>query len=73
MKEYSSRQIRSSLIREDTGIGTVSRAQLWRAGSRIGNKVHIENNPDPFSSIDIHSLEDFRLAEFAHMFRNSSV
>ena len=73
MKEYSSRQIRSSLIREDTGIGTVSRSQLWRDGSRIGNKVHIENNPDPFSSIDIHSLEDFRLAEFAHMFRNSSV
>jgi CMP-N-acetylneuraminic acid synthetase len=65
MKVYSSRQTRASIVREDTGIACVSRAEIWRTGRRIGDNVHIEINRDEFSSIDIHTLEDFRLAESA--------
>jgi CMP-N-acetylneuraminic acid synthetase len=65
MENYSSRQIRKSLIREDTGIGCVSRANLWRKGRRIGNKVKIIVNSDPYSSIDIHDFRDLELAREA--------
>ena len=65
MRTYSSRQVRDSIVREDTGVACVSRAQIWRDGRRIGDKVHIEMNKDELSSLDIHTLEDFKLVEFA--------
>lgn len=71
MRDYSSRQIRKSIVREDTGIACVSRADIWRSGRRIGDSVHIEINMDEFSTLDIHTIEDFRLAEYAMKMRNS--
>ena len=41
MKNYSSRQIKKPIFREDTGIICASRAYLWRKGRRIGDNVKI--------------------------------
>ena len=38
MKEYSSRQIKKPIYREDTGLACASRSFLWRKGKRIGKK-----------------------------------
>jgi CMP-N,N'-diacetyllegionaminic acid synthase len=65
MANYSSRQIRREIIREDTGLMCVSRAWLWREGKRIGNKVDIIVNNDDFTGIDIHHSEDLELANKA--------
>lgn len=65
MANYSSRQVRKSIVREDTGLGCASRAWLWREGKRIGDKVDIIVNNDDFTGIDIHHLEDLQLAEAA--------
>ncbi len=65
MSEYSSRQVRRTIVREDTGLACASRAWLWREGKRIGDKVDIITTDDDFTSIDIHHLEDLQLAEAA--------
>jgi len=65
MKFYSSRQIRDYMVREDTGLFCASRAELWRKGRRIGNKIEVILNDDIFSSIDIHSEKDLKLANSA--------
>ena len=70
MKNYSSRQVRRYIIREDTGLACASRAMLWRQGKRIGNKVHVIENNDSFTSIDIHDNEDLLLAEEAKKIRS---
>ena len=70
MATYSSRQIRQHIVREDTGLCCVSRAALWRAGRRIGDRVHIIENDDSFTGIDIHSWEDLMLAEYALKIRS---
>ncbi len=70
MKNYSSRQIRKPIYREDTGLGCASRAWLWREGRRIGDKVDIVINDDEMSSIDIHNLEDLELANEAIKIKN---
>jgi len=63
MSLYSSRQIRRSIVREDTGLACASRSYLWREGRRIGDKIEVILNNDDFSFIDIHSEEDLALAE----------
>ena len=65
MAEYSSRQVRRFIVREDTGLACASRAYLWRQGKRIGDKVSIIVNDDDFTSIDIHHQEDLDLANAA--------
>lgn len=65
MSVYSSRQVRRFIVREDTGLACASRSWLWRQGRRIGDHVEIIVHEDDFSSIDIHSEEDLRLAEAA--------
>ena len=65
MSEYASRQVRRTIVREDTGLACASRAWLWREGKRIGDKVDIITTDDDFTSIDIHHLEDLQLAEAA--------
>ena len=62
MRTYSSRQIRKSIYREDTGLFCISKAKLWREGRRIGDKVHIIENNDDLSFIDIHDKNDLELA-----------
>lgn len=63
MSEYSSRQIRDAIYREDTGLTCASRCALWRAGRRIGDRVEIIVNKSEESFIDIHSEFDLYLAE----------
>ena len=65
MKVYSSRQIRRRVVREDTGLASASRASLWRAGRRIGDRVKVLPHDDDFTSIDIHKREDLELAQAA--------
>ena len=70
MRVYSSRQIRKTIVREDTGLACASRSELWRKGKRIGDKVKIFTNDDGFTHIDIHTIEDLKLAEAALKIRN---
>lgn len=72
MATYSSRQIRTSIVREDTGLACASRAWLWREGRRIGDKVEIIVNNDDFTGIDIHVKEDLELAEAALKIRGTA-
>ena len=65
---YASRQVREPLYREDTGIATATRADVVRAGRRIGNRVEILVIDDDRTSIDIHDAFDFWLAE--HVMRH---
>lgn len=65
MKTYSSRQIKKPIVREDTGLTCASRARLWRNGKRIGDKVEILLNDDSFTSLDIHTKDDLKLAKAA--------
>lgn len=72
MKVYSSRQIRENIVREDTGVASISRADIWRSGRRIGDKVFIEVTEDDFTSLDIHTAEDLELAECALRIRRQN-
>ena len=72
MAEYSSRQVRRFVVREDTGLACASRAYLWREGRRIGDKVEILLNDDDFTAIDIHSQDDLELAEAALKIRGGN-
>jgi CMP-N-acetylneuraminic acid synthetase len=72
MSVYSSRQVRRTIVREDTGLACASRARLWREGRRIGDRVEIIVNDDAFTSIDIHDEDDLRLAEAALRIRGGS-
>lgn len=65
MKNYSSRQVSRYVIREDTGLMSISRAWLWREGRRIGDNIDIIVHNDDFTGIDIHKEEDLMLANLA--------
>lgn len=65
MSQYSSRQIREVIYREDTGMACASRASIWREGRRIGDRVHLIPNDLSETSIDIHTEFDLFLAEKA--------
>ena len=71
MSDYSSRQVRRHIIREDTGLMCVSSAWLWRKGRRIGDNVDVITNHDDFTGIDIHHEEDLKLANEAIKIRKS--
>ena len=65
MRAYSSRQVRSVIYREDTGLACASRSWLWRLGRRIGDNNHMIINDDFETCIDIHSEFDLYMAEAA--------
>ena len=65
MKVYSNRQVRVPVFREDTGLACASRAQLWRDGRRIGDRVKIIEANLTQSSLDIHDEFDLFLVEQA--------
>lgn len=65
MKVYSNRQVRVPVFREDTGLACASRAQLWRDGRRIGDRVKIIEADLTQSSLDIHDEFDLFLVEQA--------
>ncbi len=62
MRDYSSRQVRRKIYREDTGLACASRADIWRGGRRIGDVVEIIPNDLPETAIDIHTAFDLFLA-----------
>ena len=64
MQNYSSRQEKKPIYREDTGLVCASRASLWRKGKRIGNKVILLKNENPID-IDIHTEYDLYMANKA--------
>ena len=51
-----------AIIREDTGLSCISKAELWRNGKRIGDKVKIIMHENDLSFIDIHSYYDLKIA-----------
>jgi CMP-N,N'-diacetyllegionaminic acid synthase len=65
MAHYMSRQNpkRRLLYREDTGVACATRAEIVRAGRRIGDKVELIINDDVRTGIDIHDEMDHWLAE----------
>jgi CMP-N,N'-diacetyllegionaminic acid synthase len=65
MASYMSRQSpkRRLLYREDTGLACATRAELIRAGRRIGDRVELIVNDDFRTGIDIHTPFDHWLAE----------
>lgn len=65
MKFYSSRQIRKSIVREDTGVCCASRSFLWREGRRIGDNVDILVKEHDLQGLDIHNKYDFYMASCA--------
>ena len=65
MKDYSSRQVSRYVVREDTGLMSISRAWLWREGRRIGDNIDIIVHSDDYTGIDIHTEEDLMLANLA--------
>jgi CMP-N,N'-diacetyllegionaminic acid synthase len=65
MAVYACRQIRRTVVREDTGLACASRAELWREGRRIGDTVEILVDHDDFTGIDIHGEDGLRLAQAA--------
>lgn len=69
MAKYSSRQIRKKIIREDTALTCISRANLWRKGRRIGDNVEIIQNNDPYTALEIHDLQDLQLVNAAYKLR----
>jgi len=58
MKHYSSRQVRSFTLREDTGRACCSKSNLIRSGLRIGNNVLPVVTDDSVYDIDIHTPFD---------------
>tara|TARA_X000000950_G_C13919230_1_gene662508 strand:+ start:5549 stop:6256 length:708 start_codon:yes stop_codon:yes gene_type:complete len=62
MKNYSSRQIKNKIYREDTGLFSISKSKIWRSGKRIGNNVDIISNDNVLSAIDIHEKKDLSIA-----------
>ena len=69
MAKYSSRQIRKKIIREDTALTCISRANLWRKGRRIGDNVEIIQNNDPYTALEIHDMQDLQLVNAAYKLR----
>ena len=75
MQLYGQRQERKRnkrlIYREDTGLASASRSTIWRAGRRIGDSVEILIVEDTLHSLDIHTEEDLKIAEYAYRLRNS--
>jgi CMP-N,N'-diacetyllegionaminic acid synthase len=60
---YGSRQGREPLLREETPTACATRADLIRAGRRVGPKVDIIETDDDRVMLDLHSDFDLWLAE----------
>ena len=60
---YGSRQHREPLLREETPTACATRANLIRAGRRVGPKVDIIETDDDRVTLDLHSDFDLWLAE----------
>ncbi len=74
MQLYGQRQERKKnkrlVYREDTGLASASRSEIWKTGRRIGDSVEIIVVEDTMHSIDIHTIEDLKIAEYVYRLRN---
>ncbi len=61
-RNYAPRQKKEPVYREDTGVALATRADVIRAGKRIGDRVDIIPHVHPGSFIDIHSELDLLIA-----------
>ena len=66
--QYQPRQKKNIIFREDTGIACASRLKYFIKGQRIGKNIEIVTYDEFISSIDIHSLQDFKLAKIVKKF-----
>ena len=57
------RQNRAMIYREDTGLACATRRKVILSGNRIGKKTKIITHNFELGSLDIHKLEDLKLAE----------
>ena len=77
MQLYGQRQERKRnkrlIYREDTGLASASRSIIWREGRRIGDSVDCLVVEDTLHSLDIHTEEDLKIAEYAYRLRNSKI
>ncbi len=60
---YGSRQNKEPLFREETPTACATRAEIVRAGKRLGPRVYLEIVEDDRVMIDIHSEYDYWLAQ----------
>ncbi len=60
---YGPRQTKSSVIREDTGLACASRAEVIKAGKRVGDRVKIILTDEFACGIDVQYPFDLFLAE----------
>lgn len=65
-KQYLPRQSKKPLFREDTGIACATRLKVLLSGNRIGRNIEIVEYDHHLSSLDIHDLDDFKLAKFVY-------
>ena len=65
MNEYGSRQTRRGIVREDTGVCLVSKADLWRRGKRVGDEVRVIIKESLYDGMDIHTQADLDISEYA--------
>lgn len=65
-KQYLPRQSKKPIFREDTGIACATRLKVLLSGNRIGRNIEIVKYDYLLSSLDIHGLEDFKLAKFVY-------
>ena len=62
-ERYKPRQIKESILREDTGIALATRSKFVRKSERIGSKVKCIKYQDPKYNIDINHQVDLNLAK----------
>lgn len=64
-KEISKpRQKKIPVYREDTGIALASRYKILKKGKRIGKRVKIIPYNSLHGVVDIHNLNDLKVAEY---------
>jgi len=67
-KQYLPRQSKKTIYREDTGVACATRLKVLLSGNRIGRNVEIVEYDHLLSFIDIHSIEDFKLAKLVYKY-----
>ena len=60
---YKRRQIKNTILREDTGIALATRAKFIKLGERIGKNIRCIEYKDPKFNIDINTLDDLKFAK----------
>ncbi len=62
-ERYKPRQIKRSVLREDTGLALATKSKFIRLGERIGKKVTCITYSNPKFNVDINTREDYKMAK----------